>query len=297
MTTSSMTGFARASGQANGRAWAWELRSVNGRGLEVRCRLAPGFEATEIGARQRIAKRFKRGSITANLTVNRSSGPPAMRINADLLDRLIALVPEIQTRLGAAGQPPSAEALLAIRGVVEPAEDDLSEADQAALEAQVLEDLDRALGDLQAMRDAEGSRLGEIVSGHVQRIADLAVSAAQLAATQPEALRTRLREQIAALLENGASVSEERLAQEAALLATKADPREEIDRLNTHVDAARKLIAGNGPVGRRLDFLCQELNREANTLCSKSPDAALTAVGIDLKAAIDQFREQVQNLE
>ncbi len=292
-----MTGFARASNQANGRAWAWEVRSVNGRGLEVRCRLAPGFETAEIAARERIAKRFKRGSITAALAISRSGSAAPVRINTDLLDHLIALVPEIRARLGAPSQPPAAEALLAIRGVVEPADEELGDDQRAALETAILADLDLALADLQAMREGEGAQLATILAGHFDRIAAMAADAAALAALQPGALRARLREQVAALLDTVTSVSEERLAQEAALLATKADPREEIDRLIAHIDTARRLLSKGGPVGRRLDFLCQELNREANTLCAKSPDAALTTIGLELKASIDQVREQVQNLE
>jgi uncharacterized protein (TIGR00255 family) len=296
-----MTGFARAEGADAadlhpGLHWAWEAKSVNGRNLEVRCRLPPGFEALEAAARAAVAERFKRGNVALTLTLARGGEPPRARINRDLLDQLMALAAEYAGKGKA--EPPRLDGLLAVRGVVEVVEEaEPSEEQRAVRLARMNETLARALAALAAMRHEEGGRLATLVGQHLDTIEELRQRAAATAAAQPAALKARLKQQVEVLLEASPALPEERLAHEAALLVTKADVREELDRLAAHVAAARKLLAEGGAVGRKFDFLCQEFNREANTLCSKSSDVELTSVGLDLKAAIDQLREQVQNIE
>lgn len=296
MAISSMTGFARSVGQANDCAWAWEVRSVNGKGLDARCRLPSGFEALELKARERATRKLKRGSLWMTLTVTRSVRQADVQVNTDALDRIIAMLPEIQRRLPDF-RPTSAEGLLGLRGMIEIIDQQPTEEERAALDTALLDGLDRTLDSLVAMRHEEGARMAAVLHGHIERIGALCGEAERLAAVQPEAIRDRLREQVAALLETTPALPEDRLAQEVAMLAAKADTREEVDRLEAHRDAAMVLLTGQGPVGRKLEFLCQEFNREANTLCAKSPDVELTRVGIDLKATIDQLREQVQNIE
>jgi len=296
-----MTGFARAEGADAadlhpGLHWAWEAKSVNGRNLEVRCRLPPGFEALEAAARAALAERFKRGNVALNLTLARGGEPPRARINRELLDQLMALAAEYAGKGKA--ELPRLDNLLAVRGVVEVVEEaEPSEEQRAVRLARMNETLARALVALAAMRQEEGARLAVLVGQHLDLIEELRQRAAATAAAQPAALKARLKQQVEVLLEASPALPEERLAHEAALLVTKADVREELDRLAAHVAAARKLLAEGGAVGRKFDFLCQEFNREANTLCSKSSDVELTSIGLDLKAAIDQLREQVQNIE
>jgi len=296
-----MTGFARAEGADAadlhpGLHWAWEVKSVNGRNLEVRCRLPPGFEVLEAAARAALAERFKRGNVGLNLTLARGSEPPRARINRELLDQLMGLAAEYAAKGKA--EPPRLDGLLAVRGVVEVVEEaEPSEEQRAVRLTRMNETLAHALEALAAMRHEEGGRLATLVGQHLDAIEALRQRAAATAAAQPAALKARLKAQVDALLEASPALPEERLAHEAALLVTKADVREELDRLAAHVAAARKLLAEGGAVGRKFDFLCQEFNREANTLCSKSVDVELTTIGLDLKAAIDQLREQVQNIE
>jgi uncharacterized protein (TIGR00255 family) len=296
-----MTGFARAEGADAadlhpGLHWAWEAKSVNGRNLEVRCRLPPGFEVLEAAARAALAERFKRGNVGLNLTLARGSEPPRARINRELLDQLMGLAAEYAAKGKA--EPPRLDGLLAVRGVVEVVEEvEPSEEQRAVRLTRMNETLARALESLAAMRHEEGSRLATLVGQHLDAIEALRQRAAATAAAQPAALKARLKAQVDALLDASPALPEDRLAHEAALLVTKADVREELDRLAAHVAAARKLLAEGGAVGRKFDFLCQEFNREANTLCSKSVDVELTTIGLDLKAAIDQLREQVQNIE
>jgi uncharacterized protein (TIGR00255 family) len=291
-----MTGFARSVGEANDCSWAWEVRSVNGKGLDARCRLPTGFEALELKARERATRKLKRGSVWMNLTVTRSVAQADIQVNTDALDRIIAILPDIQRRLPEF-RPTSAEGLLGLRGMIEIVDQQPSEEERAALDTALLDGLDRTLDALVAMRQEEGARMAALLDGHLERIGILCADAERLAALQPEAIRERLREQVAALLETAPALPEDRLAQEVAVLATKADTREEVDRLKAHREAAAVLLSGPGPVGRKLEFLCQEFNREANTLCAKSSDVELTRIGIDLKATIDQLREQVQNIE
>lgn len=295
MALSGMTGFARTEGAFGGWSWAVEARSVNGRNLEARYRGPPGFEGLERFVREGAQARFQRGQVTVGLQAKRADGAMAVKINLDQLDRYIALGREIAGR-GAA--PPTADGLLALRGVVEAvdAEEATPEARQA-LEAAVAESLAAALDGLKTARGEEGLALMPVLSGLVARIEALLAEAIEHAAAQGPALKTRFIRRIAELASEAAEQLPERVVAEAALLAARADVQEELDRLAAHVDAARALLAGDQSAGRRLDFLAQEFMREANTLCSKSASQALTAVGLELKAVIEQFREQIQNVE
>jgi uncharacterized protein (TIGR00255 family) len=295
MMLSSMTGFARAGGQDAGLAWSFELKCVNGRALEVRCRLPSGYDALEPGLRSAAATALQRGNLSVLLQVAPAGGAAPIRINRAALDALIALVRELGALEGIA--PARLDGLLAVRGVVESIEPDEDEAARERRFALLRDGFATALDALVAARRAEGAALGALLARTLDAIGALIARAEASAPMRLEAVRERLRLQVKALLEAGAPLSEERLAQELALLAVKLDVREELDRLAVHRDAARALLAAGGAVGRRLDFLAQEFNREANTLCAKSADAELTAIGLELKATIDQFREQVQNIE
>ena len=290
----SMTGFARSAGSTDGLAWTWELRSVNGRGLELRLRLPPGLDALEPVLRDAAGKALKRGNVTANLTARREEGA---RLAPDpaALEQVLALATALAARIPDA-PPPRAEALLALPGVLRPAV-----ADEAAVTdvqmAAVRDSFAAALAALVAARRAEGARLATVLDTLLGEIAALHARAAAEAADQPAAHRARLLETLTELLREAPSLPEERIAQEVALLAARSDVREELDRLASHIQAARALLAEGAQVGRRLDFLVQEFNRETNTLCSKSSSVALTATGLALKSAIEQLREQVQNIE
>jgi uncharacterized protein (TIGR00255 family) len=290
-----MTGFARAVGEDDGRTWNWEIKSVNGKGLEVRCRLPLGLESLEAGARALAAERFKRGNLSVSLTFKREAGRGQYRINDELLRHLIATIATLDTDNR---EPPRLDVLLTVKGVVETAEDQEEDEDQKrAREARMLSDLASALDALAEMRAVEGGRLAVVLNGQLDEVERLTSAAAALAETQPDAIRARLVAQLAELLGAAPALSEERLIQEVALLATRADVREELDRLRSHLAAARQLIGEGAVVGRKLDFLCQEFTREANTLCSKAQDVEMTRIGIELKTVIEQFREQVQNIE
>lgn len=287
----SMTGFARAEGRQDA-VWAWELRSVNGRGLELRFRLPPGLDALEPALREAAGRVLKRGNVTASLTLRREE---TARIAPDpaALEQALRLALDLRAQIPDA-PPIRAEALLALPGVLRAA--DPAGAPELAL-APLQAGFEQALGALLAARREEGARIGAMLGALLDEIAALRARAAEEAAGQPAAQRTRMLDAVRALLGEIPSLPEERIAQEVALLAARSDVREELDRLASHVAAARTLLAETGAVGRRLDFLVQEFNREANTLCSKSADVALTRVGLDLKAVIEQLREQVQNLE
>jgi uncharacterized protein (TIGR00255 family) len=296
MGLASMTGFARQEGQYEGATWTWEVKSVNARGLDVRFRLPPGLEVLEPLVRQRVAAAVKRGNVNMNLQLAWAATQQAVRINEQVLDQLLTLVASIEQRLPGC-RPSSAEGLLGLRGVIDVL-DPLPTGDaRTALEGALLESLDAALAALVAVRRSEGERLAAILSDQLERLAHLSEQARALASTQPAAIFSRLQQQLAILLSDAPALPPDRLAQEAALLAARADPREELDRLRAHQQAAQVLLKERGPVGRQLDFLCQELNREANTLCSKSGDIDLTRLGLDLKATVEQVREQVQNIE
>jgi uncharacterized protein (TIGR00255 family) len=290
-----MTGFARADGSGGGYRWTWELRSVNGKGLDVRLRIAPGFEHLEASAREKIGAALIRGNVQASLTVQTEAGAPQVRVNEAVLAEVVAAMRAVGQFVQA--QPPTLDGILSIRGVLETVEGvDNAEA-RAALGASIIANLDAALADLADDRTREGRAIGAVLAGRLAEIERLAAAAEASPARTPEAIRARLAEQVALLTGASSALDPERLHQEAVLLATRADIREELDRLTAHTAAARALLAEDGAVGRRLDFLAQEFNREVNTLCSKSNDVGLTAIGLDLKAVVDQFREQIQNLE
>lgn len=291
----SMTGFARADGADDVCVWSWEIKSVNAKGRDIRFRLPAGWDGQEGAWRQRIGARIQRGTLTAQLTLSRRAEARTVRINESLLNRLVALREQFADRI--ADTPPRLEALLAVRGVVEEVEPEETAETLAARTQAVTADLDRALDGLDQARRAEGARLAVILAEHLETIDRLGRAAGAAAALQPEALRTRLLARLADLRGQEPPLAEDRLAQEIALLVARADVREELDRLAAHVAAARDLLASGAGIGRRLDFLCQELNREANTLCSKAAELDLTRLGLDLKAAIEQLREQVQNVE
>ena len=291
---SSMTGFARASGSDGAAGWSWEVKSVNGRALDVRCRLPQGLERLDPAVRGAVSARLRRGNVTVGLRLSQAPDAAATRVNRAWLDDLIALAAEYRGRDDIA--PPRLDGLLALRGVIETAES-ADDAEAARDDGAMLATLDVALEELVRERQAEGTALAAALTDRIEEITVLTRQAEALAPTRQEALGTRLREQVAALTCAGAPVPEDRLASELALLAVKIDVTEEIDRLKSHCAAATRHLREGGAVGRKLDFLAQEFNREANTLCSKASHAALTEVGLALKAAIDQFREQAQNVE
>ncbi|MGK9231726.1 YicC family protein [Inquilinus limosus] len=287
-----MTGFARKEGGVDGLSWVWEARSVNGKSLDLRLRTPAGFERLESIARVELAKRFRRGNVTLNLSLGRSETAPALRINREVLDQLVALARELNGETA----PIRVDTLLGIRGVVETGDTASAELN-SAVEAEAAAAIAPLLDDLQAARLEEGGRLRDVLAAQIDHIAGLVGDARASAAAQPDALKARLKAQLDLLLEARPPLPEDRLAQELALLVGRCDVREELDRLDAHIGQARGLLAAGSGVGRRLDFLCQEFNREANTLCSKAADVALTRIGLDLKAVIEQFREQIQNIE
>ncbi|PPD46548.1 MAG: YicC family protein [Methylocystis sp.] len=295
MTVASMTGFARTQGSLGPWSYAWELKSVNAKGLDLRLRAPPNFDAVEIKARAAISARLARGSVFANLTARRAEEEGNVRVNRGALDRLLAALEGVPlpSNLG----PATLDGLLAVRGVIEVVEPEDDEAQRTALESSVLNDLEKALVALLVSRREEGAALAGVLQERLARIGTLAAHADALPARQPEAVRERLAQQLLRLMESAEGLDPARLHQEAVLLAVKADIREELDRLEAHIASARKLLADGGPIGRRLDFLSQELGRETNTLCAKSNDATLTAIGLDLKIEVEQLREQVQNIE
>lgn len=295
MTLYSMTGFARCDGAALGQRWTWELRSVNGKGLDVRLRLPPGLDRLEIAARRRLSERLARGNVQATLNLAREGQATTLRINEEVLDAVLAAMNRIADRIDATA--PTLDGVLAVKGVLETAEVEEDEAARAALDAALLAGLDRAIDDLLAARAGEGAAIGRVLSGQIDEIARLTAAAEAHPARTVEAIRARLAEQVEALMGAVPALDPQRLHQEAVLLATRADIREELDRLTTHVAEARRLMTAGGAVGRRLDFLTQEFNRETNTLCSKANDRELTAIGLELKTVVDQLREQIQNIE
>jgi uncharacterized protein (TIGR00255 family) len=296
MTFASMTGFAESTGSHEGLRWRWEVKSVNSRSLDLRLRNPPGYEALEPPVRRLAGERFLRGALQISLSIELAEGARGLTVDAAALASAIKIARELAAETGLA--PARVDGLLALKGVIV-ADDGIPALDPVARggrDAALLESLGLAFDKLAKERAREGAKLAALLKSQVEEIERLVGEAGQLAAAQPEALKERLRLQIRELLEANA-VSEDRLAQEAALLAVKADVREELDRLTAHVQDARALVAQGRGVGRKLDFLAQEFNREANTLCSKSADIALTRVGLALKATIDQFREQAQNVE
>lgn len=295
MPLSSMTGFARSHGAHGDWRWHWEIRSVNARGLDLRVRLPEGFESLEQPTRMLAGERFTRGGVTASLTVDSDAGRGAVRVNHEALNQILAALRSLEGTVRA--DPPRLDGILGLRGVIEVQQSELGEAELAARDAAVLSSLAQALDGLAQARREEGARLHSFLTGQVSKLAELTAQATALVANQPEQLQAKLKASLAMLEPGQSGVSPERIAQEVALLLVRADIREELDRLKAHLSQATDLLSAKGAQGRRLDFLAQELNREANTLCSKSSDIQLTRVGLELKATIDQFREQVQNVE
>jgi uncharacterized protein (TIGR00255 family) len=295
MALSSMTGFARSHGVSGTYAWAWELKSVNAKGLDVRLRLPPGWDTVEASARSRAAEMLARGTVSGTLSITREGLAPVVRVNEPVLEALLTSISALGQRINAA--PPSLDGILALKGVVEVVDATESEEERQVAESAVVAGFAQALAGLAEMRRTEGTALARVLTQRLTEIAALTAQAEAAPGRRAEAIRARLADQVAALLAASERFDQDRLHQEAILLAAKADIREELDRLSSHIEQARKLIGQGGAVGRRLDFLAQEFNREANTLCAKSNDVELTRIGLELKSVVEQFREQVQNLE
>lgn len=296
MTISSMTGFARTDGAADGLTWGWEARSVNGRGLDVRLRLPPGNDGIEQLARDAVSKRFSRGNISLSLAIERQSSAGAVRLNESVLFDVLRAADRVIEIAG--GSRPDTAALLGMKGVLEVGENGVEHPDKRALrERALLANLDLALDQLLAARRAEGDKLAAIITEQVKQIEALTSQVRASPSRTPDAIRARIQDLVARLVESSDSFDSTRLHQEAVLAATRADVEEELARLQAHVAAAREILAENGAVGRKLDFLAQEFNREANTLCSKANAVDVTRLGLALKTVIDQLREQVQNVE
>ena len=295
MTLSSMTGFARGHGVSGGYAWAWEIKSVNAKGLDLRLRLPPGWDAVEPPVRAKASETLARGTIYANLKIERSGKSPVVRVNEEVLNAVLGTVKSLAGRIDA--ERPRLDGILAVKGVIEVVEAEEAEDERRAVEAAVVAGFATVLTSLVENRRREGDALGRILSGRLGEIAALIGRAEAAAARRPDAARQRIADQVAALLEASDRFDPDRLHQEAVLIAAKADIREELDRLTAHVEQARGMVTKGGAVGRRLDFLSQEFNRESNTLCAKANDLELTNIGLELKGVVEQFREQVQNLE
>ena len=295
MALSSMTGFARCNGTSGAYAWAWELRSVNGKNLDLRLRLPPGWDAVEPALRSKAAEALARGTIYGMLSARREGVAPVVRVNEPVLAAVLATMREVAHRVEAA--PASLDGILGLKGVIEVMDQEESEEDRRAAERAVIAGFGEALVELAAMRGREGEALAAVLEARLDEIGKLAERAEAAPGRRAEAIQLRLAEQVAMLLGASDRFDADRLHQEAILIATKADVREELDRLVAHVEQSRDLLVRGGAVGRRLDFLAQELQREANTLCAKANDVELTNIGLELKSVVEQFREQVQNLE
>ena len=294
MSLSSMTGFARVNGQAVDATWVWEAKSVNSKTFDVRLRLPTGFEHLDAPVRQALSKAFKRGSLQVNLSLQGQTEKEQISINQDVLHQYLAVAKSLQDELGAA--PFQIEGLLALRGVVEAKAAARTDEQQTALDGALLVSFNDVVLGLSDARKAEGKSLAVVLTAQLAQIEKLYAAAVSNPSRQPDAIKARLKTQVAQLIDL-AKLDETRLAQEAALLMTRADIQEELDRLASHIAAAKSLLKAAEPIGRKFDFLAQEFNREANTLCSKANDGSLTAIGLDLKTVIDQMREQVQNIE
>jgi uncharacterized protein (TIGR00255 family) len=295
MSLSSMTGFARSHGTSGPYAFEWELKSVNAKGLDFRMRLPPGWDEIEPLVRKRATEVLSRGTVYANLNVKRANAVSIVRINEDVLNSILKVAGELAGKIDAVA--PSIDGLLSIKGVIEVVEPESDEAEDKVAKAAIEASFVQALGSLIEMRRREGETLGQILSQRMDEIETLAKKAEAAPGRKPDAIKARLAEQIAALLESTDRFDSDRLNQEALMIAAKADIREELDRIASHVAQARDMLAKGGAVGRRLDFLAQEFNREVNTCCSKSNDIDLTNTGMAMKNVVEQFREQVQNLE
>jgi uncharacterized protein (TIGR00255 family) len=295
MSIASMTGFAREAGVTGSYQWAWELKTVNGRGLEVRVRTPSGLDAVGEEARGQILKALTRGQGQLNLSLSKASATPKLRVNQDVLQSLLSAIGDLS--LPDNVKPASLDGLLSVRGVVELDDDAADPSQDEGLVETLRAGIGALIASLKAARLKEGQALAAVLGQQLDVISRLVDEAEAAPARQPDAIRTRLEAQIAELLDGKANLDPARLHQEAVLIAARADIREELDRLRAHVDAARGLLQEGGSVGRRLDFLAQEFGREANTLCAKANDVSLSRIGLELKAVIEQFREQVQNVE
>jgi uncharacterized protein (TIGR00255 family) len=295
MALSSMTGFARSHGASGSYAFEWELKSVNAKGFDLRLRLPQGWDELDAHAKKRAGELLSRGTVYANLNVKRANATSTVRINEDVLNAVVKVAHQLAGKIDAVA--PSIDGLLGIKGVIEVVEPESSEDEDKAAKAAAAKAFDEALDNLVAMRRREGTSLGQILIQRLDEVEVLAKRAEAAPGRKPDAVRARLAEQVAALLETTDRFDADRLAQEALLIAAKADIREELDRIASHLAQARELIGKGGPVGRRLDFLAQEFHREVNTTCSKSNDLELTNTGLEMKSVVEQFREQVQNLE
>ena len=295
MALSSMTGFARGHGMSGTYGWAWELKSVNAKGLDLRLRLPPGWDAVEAPVRGNATQLLARGTVYGTLTVERQGVAPVVRVNEPVLAAVLATLKGLSGRVQAA--EPRLDGILALKGVIEVLDEDEHEEERGAAEAAVIAGFGATVAELVGMRRREGKALGQVLTQRIREIGGLAARAEATPGRRPEAIKARIAEQVAMLLDASERFDPDRLHQEAILIASKADIREELDRLASHVAQVERLIVDGGAIGRRLDFLAQELNREANTLCSKSNDVELTNIGLELKSVVEQFREQVQNLE
>jgi uncharacterized protein (TIGR00255 family) len=295
MALSSMTGFARSHGASGPYTFEWELKSVNAKGYDLRLRLPPGWDDIEAQAKKRAGELLSRGTVYANLNVKRANAVAQVRINEDVLSAVVKVAGQLAGRIDAVA--PSVDGLLGIKGVIEVVEPESDEEEDKAAKAAAAVAFDEALKNLVEMRRREGATLGQVLTQRLDEIEKLAGRAEAAPGRKPEAIRARLAEQVAALLEASDRFDQDRLSQEALMIATKADIREELDRIASHIAQAREMLGKGGPVGRRLDFLAQEFNREVNTCCSKSNDIELTNTGLEMKNVVEQFREQVQNLE
>jgi uncharacterized protein (TIGR00255 family) len=295
MALLSMTGFARSHGASGPYTFDWELKSVNAKGFDLRLRLPPGWDEIETHAKKRAGEVLARGTVYANLNLKRANALTTVRINEDVLASIIKVAGQLAGKLDAVA--PSIDGLLSIKGVIEVVEPEADEEQDKAAKAAAAAAFDEALDNLVKMRGREGTTLGQVLSQRMDEIEVLAKRAEASPGRKPEAIRARLAEQVQALLEASERFDADRLTQEALLIAAKADVREELDRIASHISQARELLGKGGPVGRRLDFLAQEFHREVNTCCSKSNDLELTNTGLEMKNVIEQFREQVQNLE
>jgi uncharacterized protein (TIGR00255 family) len=295
MALSSMTGFARSHGASGPYAFEWELKSVNAKGFDLRVRLPQGWDELDAHAKKRAGEVLSRGTVYANLNVKRANAASTVRINDDVLNAVVKVAHQLAGKIDAVA--PSIDGLLSLKGVIEVVEPESNEDEDKAAKLAAAKAFDEALDNLLAMRRREGTSLGQILSQRLDEIEVLANKAEAAPGRKPEAVRARLSEQVAALLETTDRFDADRLSQEALLIAAKADIREELDRIASHLSQARELIGKGGPIGRRLDFLAQEFHREVNTTCSKSNDLELTNTGLEMKSVVEQFREQVQNLE
>jgi uncharacterized protein (TIGR00255 family) len=295
MALSSMTGFARSHGVCGTYAWSWELKSVNAKGLDLRLRVPPGWDAIDVPARNRAAAVLARGTVYGTLNVKREGVAPIVKVNEPVLAAVLATLKDVSSRVDT--DPPRLDGILSLKGVIEVIDEDEREDDRRAAEQAVIAGFDQTVAELAAMRRREGETLGQVLMQRLTEMVVLAERAEAAPGRRPEAIKIRIAEQVAMLLDASDRFDPDRLHQEAILIASKADIREELDRLASHVAQAEQIITEGGAVGRRLDFLSQELNREVNTVCSKSNDVELTTIGLELKAVVEQFREQVQNLE